>query len=95
MPENYNTRVHELIERNSFQNKNLVIIDKGREINERSVIFIENGIFKGIGFFDLNFQINNIDVLKSLITPMQDNRDIQHIIKNYLRKNHVKKIIEF
>jgi DNA polymerase III subunit epsilon len=92
-PETYNKRVEALITKNSYANKNMVIIDKGRDIDERSAILIENGVFKGIGFFNLNYQINNIEVLESIITPMQNNRDTQHIIQSYLRKNkHVKQI---
>jgi len=90
----YNKRVEALIEKNSYANKNMVIVDRGREVDERSAIRIENGVFKGIGFFNLNYQINNIDVLESIITPMQNNRDTQHIIQNYLRRNKRLKIIE-
>jgi len=89
----YNSRVETLIEKNSYANKNMVIIDRGRDIDEHSAILIENGVFKGIGFFNLNYQINNIDVLESIITPMENNRDAQHIIQNYLRKNKRLKII--
>jgi len=72
----------------------MVIVDRGREVDERSAILIENGVFKGVGFFNLNYQINNIDVLESIITPMQNNRDTQHIIQNYMRRNKRLKIIE-
>jgi DNA polymerase-3 subunit epsilon len=91
----YNERARQLISKNSFENKNIIVIDKGREIDEHCAILIEDGIFKGLTFFNLNFQVNNIDVLKSLITPMQNNRDTQHIIKNYIRKNKKLKIITF
>ncbi|WP_117880629.1 exonuclease domain-containing protein [Aureibaculum luteum] len=93
-PEEYNKRVNQVIDKHSFENKNMVIVDKGREYDEHSALLIENGIFKGIGFYNLNYQINNIDVLKSLITSMENNRDVQHIIKSYLRRNKVKKIID-
>lgn len=90
----YNKRVEELITKNSYDNKNMLIIDQGREISEKSVIYIENGIFKGLGFYELNHQITNIKVLESIITPMQNNRDSQHIIQSYLRRNkRVKTII--
>ena len=92
--ESYNKRVEALIEKNTYSNKNMVIVDRGREVDERSAILIENGIFKGIGFFNLNYQINNLEVLESIITPMQNNRDTQHIIQNYLRRNKRLKIIE-
>ncbi len=92
-PEDYNKRVHELISKNSYENKNMVIIDQGRDIDEKSVIYIENGVFKGLGFYDLNHQINTIKVLESIITPMENNRDTQHIIQSYLRRNKKVKTI--
>ncbi|TXG39309.1 exonuclease domain-containing protein [Seonamhaeicola maritimus] len=92
--ETYNKRVNSLILKNSYSNKNMVIIDRGRDVDERSAILIENGVFKGLGFFNLNYQINNIEILKSIITPMNNNRDTQHIIQAYLRKNKkIKQII--
>ena len=92
-PEVYNERVYQLIKKNSYDNQNMILIDKGREIDERSVVFIENGLFKGLGFFNLNFQINTREVLESIITPMENNRDTEHIIQNYLRKNKNLKIV--
>lgn len=93
VPEIYNQRVQEFINKNIYQSSDLIIVDKGRYLEERSCILIENGAFKGIGYFDLNFQIQNPEVLKSIIRPMQDNRDAQHIIQSYLRRNKVLKII--
>ncbi len=89
----YNKRVNSLIEKYSYANKNMLIIDKGRAIEEKSVFLIENGIFKGMGFFDLNHQINNRAILESLITPMENNRDTQHIIQSYMRRNKRLKIV--
>lgn len=94
-PGEYNKRVESLIAKHSFNHKNLLIIDRGKEIDENYVILIENGVFKGLGAFNLNYQITNIEVLKTLITPMKNDRDTQHIIKSYLRRKKVKKIITF
>ncbi|MFD2726249.1 exonuclease domain-containing protein [Hyunsoonleella rubra] len=86
-PDDYNKRVLSLIEKSSYDNKNVVLIDKGRDIDERSAILIKDGVFQGLGFFNLNYQINNLEILESIITPMQNNRDTQHIIQSYLRRN--------
>lgn len=91
----YNLRVKELIKDLHFESDNMVIIDKGRSIKERSAILIENGVYKGYCFFDLNYQITNVDVLKNIIIPMQSNRDTNTIVKNYLRKNKVLRIQKF
>lgn len=93
-PEEYNKRVDDFLKTYSFENKSMLIIDRGREVDERSVVHIEKGIFRGIAFFSLNYQINNPEVLKSLITPMSHNRDAQHIIQSYLRKQKGIKVIE-
>ncbi len=89
----YNNRVKAFLEKYSYENQNILIIDRGREIDERSVILIENGVYKGYGFYNLNYQINNPEILKSIINPMQNNRDAQHIIQSYLRRNKVLKTV--
>ncbi len=92
--EDYNVRVQEFIDKNSFENQTIVLVDKGRNINERSAVLIENGVYKGFTFYDLNYQINNIEILKNIIIPMQDNRDTKSIIQAYMRKNKFLKVIK-
>jgi len=91
--EEYNNRVKAFLEQHSFEKLNKLIIDRGRDLDERSVILIENGVYKGFGFYNLNHQINNPKILKSIINPMQNNRDVQHLIQNYLRKNKILKTV--
>lgn len=93
--ENYNSRVQNFINDNSFDNKNWIIKDKGRTAYEHSAILIENGEYKGFAYFDLNFQINNITVLKKILISMNSNQQIQNSIQNYIRKNKATKIIKF
>ncbi|HJS01074.1 MAG TPA: hypothetical protein VJ780_09080, partial [Flavobacterium sp.] len=91
----YNERIQRFIDKNSIENKNLIIIDRGRNINERSAILVENGIYKGYAFYDLNYQISNVNILKNILIPMESNRETQRIIQLYLRKNKALKIIRF
>lgn len=95
LPEIYNGRVEEFIQEMKFENDNMIIIDRGRTVEERCAVLIENGIYKGYCFYDLNYQINNIEILKNIIIPMQNNRDTKTIIQLYLRKNKVFKILKF
>lgn len=94
-PEIYNEKVKEFLAENSFENQNMVIVDRGRTHNERSAVLIENGIYKGYCFYHLNYQINTIEILKNIIISMQHNRDTKTIIQSYLRKRKVMKIIHF
>ena len=91
----YNERVQQFVEKYSYKDQNMIIVDKGRKVDERSAILIENGVFKGYGFYNLNHQLNNIDILKSIIIPMENNRYTQHIIQSYLRKTKRLKILKF
>lgn len=93
-PETYNERVRELIDRYSYENKDMLLVGRGREVDEKSALLIEDGEFKGVGYFNLNHQINNLDIIRSIITPMNNNRDAEHIIQSFLRKKHQFKIIQ-
>ena len=91
----FNKNSKEKILYTNFNNENMILIDKGRSVSEKSVILIENNAYKGYGFADLSYQINNLEVLKSLITST-NTIDIQNntIIK-YLKNNSIEKIIHF
>jgi DNA polymerase-3 subunit epsilon len=91
----YNLRVRDFITNNSFQNQNMIIVDKGRSIDEHSAVLIENGVYKGYTFYDLNYQITNIEILKNILIPMQSNRDTRNIIQGHIRRNKGYKIINF
>jgi DNA polymerase-3 subunit epsilon len=94
-PEEYNSRVQTFINQNTYENQNMIVIDKGRNISERSAVLIENGIYKGYAFYDLNYQITNVEILKNILIPMQNNRDAKNIIQSQLRKSKTLKVIHF
>lgn len=85
--QDYNERAQQVIDRYSFNNKNMLVIDRGRNASEKSVVWIANGELKGMGFFNLNYQIQNQEILQQVITPIKDNRDARHIVQAYIRKN--------
>ena len=91
----YNEKVTEFINENTIENATMLLVDKGRNVNERSAVFIENGIFKGYCFYDLNYQINNLTILKNIIIKMENNRDSKNIIQSFIRKSKYLKIVKF
>ncbi|MCM4161050.1 exonuclease [Antarcticibacterium flavum] len=90
----YNERIGEMIEKHSYRDQNMLVIDRGRDVDEKSALLVEEGEFKGIGYFNLNYQLNNLDIVRSIITPMKNDSDARHIIQNYLRRNKRLKIIQ-
>ncbi len=92
--EDYNKKVDKLIRKLTFDHENFVIVDKGRNAHENSVILIEDGEYKGFGFVELARQFSNIDILKSVITPMKSNREVKSIIQRYLSKKKTYRIVK-
>ena len=72
----------------------VLLIDKGRDVGERSAVLLKNGIFRGLGFYSLNHQINNIHILESIITPMEGSPATGRIISTYLQEKKVLRIVE-
>ncbi|SDS02489.1 DNA polymerase-3 subunit epsilon [Polaribacter sp. KT25b] len=80
---------------NNFNNDNFVIIDKGREVEENAIILIENNIVYGYGYTNLAIQENDLSILESVLTKIENKEISKTIIKNYLNKNSVQKIVRF
>ena len=91
----FNFYMPKKVDTTSFSNPNLMIIDKGRNTTEKSVVLVENDILLGYCFVDLAYQIEHTEVLKSLLTPIENNLMNRHVFKSYLQKNKVEKIIRF
>ncbi len=77
----------------NFQNDTFIISEKGRIPEENAIILVENNSVYGYGYTNLNHQSENLDILKSLLTPIKNKNLAKRIIKNYIDKNHIKKII--
>lgn len=97
---NYPTVLHNelfvsLITSNQLKYNNIIIILKGRNLNEKSAVVIENGIFKGFCFFDLNYQILNAQVLSKILIPLIYTKDVMNTVKHYLSTKKDYKIISF
>jgi DNA polymerase-3 subunit epsilon len=95
-PERYNDRVLQATEPYRFDRKNFLIIDKGRNDGEKSVVGFENGRYLGFGYID--FEMNgalNVDDLKGCIKKHPDNRDVQQIIRAYVKRNPSIRIVDY
>ncbi|MDB9723288.1 exonuclease domain-containing protein [Polaribacter sp.] len=76
-----------------FNNDDFIILDKGRETEEHALILVENNQIFGYGYTSLAHQENNIDILKSVLTPVEDKELAKIIVKNYLNSYTVQKIV--
>ena len=90
-----NTNINLLIKDLSYKFKNMLLIDKGRDIDEKSVIVVKNNNYIGYGFFTLNHQISNFEVLDSLIVKNEYIENTKEVILKYLKKHKIEKLINF
>ncbi len=91
----YNKRAEALLDSLQLDRGNLLIIDNGREPDERSLVRIEKGIYMGYGYISVNDTYLGVDDMLECIQPALDNRDIRQILKNWLKNNQVEKILYY
>ncbi len=94
LPESYNKRATYVIESHKYRHNSFFIIEQGRSDNEYATIMVENGIYNGYGYIHKEYA-ETLDLLKDSIKTFPDNRDIQQILRSYLKKNHAIDIINF
>jgi DNA polymerase III subunit epsilon len=94
-PESYNLRVKEALAEFQHRWSDMVIVDHGRTEEELSVVMVENAMFCGFGWMmKEDFQANP-EVIREAIIRHDDNRDIQQIIKGYLKSGKALKVVRF
>ena len=91
----FNSHRRKNIETVVFNTDNMLIVDSGRHASEKSIVLIENNLIQGIGFVDLAYQIENLEIVKTLITNIDDNLESRYAIKKYLEKGKVERIIRY
>ncbi|MEC4113953.1 exonuclease domain-containing protein [Myroides pelagicus] len=92
----YNNRLQEALADYNIDKGNVFIISKGRKVEEKSAIVLEQGKLKGYCFFDLNYQIHSsIERLQGNLTSISFNRNNRNIILNYINKKKDYKLTRF
>ena len=90
----YNKRVKSLSDDLKFDHSTFIMTDKGRNINEKSFVLIEDQLIKGYGYYDLNHQINSLIKIKNRIVKIDHNQDVFSILYNYVKLNKHRGIIK-
>ncbi len=93
-PEEYNAKVQEALEMLSIDfDEDFIILDQGRNLEERSVILVENGQYQGFGYIDKEDINGNIEELKDAIKPFNHNPDVVRIILSFINKGKTIEVI--
>lgn len=91
--QDYNKRAIEIVEANTYQRQNFILMDRGRNNEEESLILIDKGNYKGFGYLDNTMAYSSPNDLKELIKPVIYYPDSDLLIKGWLKKNKIKKIV--
>lgn len=92
--EQLNDTVNDIIKTYSLKGKDKILVDKGRETSERSVILIEKGKVIGFAFVNLRIQMTDVKMLKSLLTPLEDHGQVLHLVGSYMRHKKIYQVID-
>ena len=68
--------------------KDFIIVDKGRNQEEKTIVLIEDGVYKGFGYADQNDSFNNATTLKEVIASYDHNPETFRIIKHFMHTNN-------
>jgi DNA polymerase III subunit epsilon len=91
----YNEKVARAVERYLYKASNFFILTEGRRPDEHSVIWIENSIYKGVGYISPELNPINTENLKAAIKPYPEDMEIQKIIRQEMRKGKGMKVIPY
>ncbi|GAA4007673.1 exonuclease domain-containing protein [Hymenobacter fastidiosus] len=94
-PQEYNLRVEEAVESFTYEHGSFVIVGQGRRADEKTVVVVENGRYLGFGYVDETFAARKLRDFTDVITRYHDNKDVQQIIRGYLRTKHKDKVKVF
>ncbi|MES2419284.1 MAG: exonuclease domain-containing protein [Bacteroidota bacterium] len=91
-PDNYNNKVEKAI--NQLQNllPSFALIDEGRTEDEKSCLWVEKGIFYGMGYIANDSDITDLESLKSIIKPYPSNDYIMNLILTQSSQHPEKRI---
>jgi DNA polymerase-3 subunit epsilon len=81
----YNRRANEILERYIFSDANFAIIDKGRTQDEHSVVIVEDGHYKGFGYYYTADQLSSPEELMSLVKQSPYYPDTDDLVRGWMK----------
>lgn len=84
--EHHNRQVESAIGSLVKEKPSFAIIDKGRSVDERSCIWVENGDFYGMGYIAADIGFTEPSAVRDYVTPYRSNQYIMQLIYGYVGK---------
>ena len=91
----YNERLQACIQGLGFPHPAFFMLGDGRVHDEIGVIGIENGQLLGYAFLDASQVWDDSESVKGLLKPLPTSETAQHVLRQFLAKNHRTKLVPF
>ncbi len=91
----YNAMIEKAARKYLYKHPNFFIVAEGIHPDEHSVVWIENNVYQGFGYFNPELTEMVPEKLKELVKADEDDFEVQKIIKSQLRRMKGIKIISY
>ena len=88
--EEYNFRLKNALEFSLGKLETHIIIGKGRNEDEKSIVLVEQGEYKGFGYTTKEASVETIEEVSIIISPFAHNSSTRKILNEYFNSNKVK-----
>jgi DNA polymerase-3 subunit epsilon len=92
--EEYNKRAQKILDEYIFRTRDFVVLDRGRQPEEYSLIHIENGKYRGYGYLDSTHQMACEEELKYVASPKTYYPDCDNLVRGWMKNASKYKVIK-
>jgi DNA polymerase III subunit epsilon len=92
--EEYNKRAAQVLDDYIFKTKDFILLDRGRQPEEYSLIHIENGKYRGYGYLDSTHQVACEEELKYVASPKTYYPDCDNLVRSWMKSASKYKVIK-
>jgi DNA polymerase-3 subunit epsilon len=85
-PAAYNERVEQLLADIAYGLPSFFVIGEGRNYDERSVVCVENGAYRGYTYMDASLTTASPEEIRAAIKLRPETPDVQQIIRRYIKQ---------
>jgi len=92
-PEEHQDKIQDFLKEYDDSSETYILSGRGREIGEKSFVFVENGTYKGYGFVSKNFKYVSVSKIRSKLKRKEETITSRTIISSEKFNDYLEKII--
>ena len=91
----YNKRIEKAIAAFHTKGESAMIIGRGRNGDEQSLVLVENGLYRGFGFCNRDVSITDVEAAKLHVGKYVETPTVQNLINSYLTNPRDAEVVVF